>query len=123
MSGPRRRPRQPRLAAPLPRTVGVQGEQVGGVQHLHHQPLFGRLVVAADAQAPKPVVLQGPLWKSQGAGEPEPGYSRRRGLVPTPGPHYLLELVQVVLLDALPGGALVQAQLLLQPLQEGGGPW
>lgn len=36
------------------------------------------------------------------------------------GPHYLLELVQVVLLDALPSGALVQPQLLLQPLQEGG---
>lgn len=40
-----------------------------------------------------------------------------------PGSHYLLELVQVVLLDALPRGALVQAQLLLQSLQGGGGAW
>lgn len=45
-----------------------------------------------------------------------------RSLVRAPGSHYLLELVQVVLLDALPRGALVQAQLLLQSLQGGGAP-
>ena len=125
MSAPRRQPRpapwQP--YPPLARTVGVQGEQVGSVQHLHRQPLLGRLVVAADAQAPEPVVLQGSLWKGQEAGEPGSGSSGGRILVRAPGPHYLLELVQVVLLDALPCGALVQAQLLLQSLQGGGGAW
>ena len=124
MSAPRRQPRPARWqpSPPLARTVGVQGEQVGGVQHLHRQTLLGRLVVAADAQAPEPVVFHGSLWKGQ-----EPVRRARgrwgRSLVRAPGPHYLLELVQVVLLDALPRGALVQAQLLLQPLQGGGGAW
>lgn len=49
--------------SPLQLTVGVQGEQVGGVQHLHSQPLLSRLVMATDAQASKPVLLQGPLQK------------------------------------------------------------
>ena len=92
------------------------------MQHLHRQPLLGRLVVAADAQAPEPVVFQGSLWKGQGPVRRARG-RWGRSLVRAPGPHYLLELVQVVLLDALPREALVQAQLLLQPLQGGGGAW
>lgn len=42
-------------------TIGIQGEQVGSVQHLHRQPLLSYLVVAADAQASKPVLFQRPL--------------------------------------------------------------
>ena len=77
MSAPRRQPRPARWQPypPLARTVGVQGEQVGGVQHLHRQPLLGFLVVTADAHSPEPVVLQGSLWKGQEAGEPGLGSS------------------------------------------------
>lgn len=75
------------------------------MQHLHHQPLLSHLVVAADTQAPKPVLLQGPLQK--GPCVAEPGFGSRAEPRAHTWAAYLLEFVQVILFDALTGGALV----------------
>jgi hypothetical protein len=44
-------------------TIGIQREQVCSVQHFHSQPLLSCLIMAADTQATKPVLLQRPLQK------------------------------------------------------------
>ena len=44
-------------------TVGVEGDDVGGVEDLHSEPLLGGVVVTLDADSSKPRVLQSPLKK------------------------------------------------------------
>lgn len=57
-------PRDPQLQLQLLRlTIGVQRQQVRGMQHLHSEPLLRRFIMTPDSQAPKPVLLQRPLWE------------------------------------------------------------